>query len=244
MLAPVKRPKAVDFETIRFLLGHEIANLFEKDTCSGAEGWDMHPGRWAAIHFNRGELLVSEIEGARKLVEAGKPAEALLILTSALRNREDSELWNDWASVAFACGDSELAESGYRRALELDSSHRQAAINLAALLLTQKRFEESLPVIQPLVASLNQQEKEALRQLATDAQAQFGPPSLPASGRMSPVNVEGRRDAPSLSRDSSLSKDFKAPCSQKPVSVVTVHLPAIKIGVITPSRPERHGLLT
>jgi Flp pilus assembly protein TadD len=104
---------------------------------------------------------------AENLIKAGKAAEGLQILSSVLRRGESAELWNDWACAAFACGDSQLAESGFRRALELDSKYRQAAINLVALLLGQGRFDESVPILHPIAASLTVEEKQILRQLAT-----------------------------------------------------------------------------
>ena len=101
--------------------------------------------------------------------KACKAAEALKILTSALRNKETSELWNDWASMAFACGDSDLAESGYRRALQLEPSHRQASVNLTALLLGQGRLDESVPLLQTLVGRLTEDEARVLQRLAAGA---------------------------------------------------------------------------
>ena len=112
---------------------------------------------------------------AKNLIEANKPAEALRVLNAAICERESSELLNDWASAACLCGDSRVAESGYRRALQLDPSYRQAAVNLAALFLQQGRFDESIPVLQSVAGSLTEEESGQLRRLATSAEAAASP---------------------------------------------------------------------
>lgn len=104
---------------------------------------------------------------AAQLVQEGKLDDAEKLFESALAQRETAELWNNWATVQYRHGRNERAEQGFRRALSLDGSERQPAINLAALLLTQGRFEESIPVLQPIVGKLTLEEKEALRQLTT-----------------------------------------------------------------------------
>jgi hypothetical protein len=122
-------------------------------------------------------------------IATGKPAKALKILTAALRETENSELWNDWACAAFACGDSALAESGYRCALQLDPSHRQAAVNLAALLLGQVRLDESILVLETVAGRLTVEEERVLRQLAIRAKevAQSSANSAPSTVASEPV---------------------------------------------------------
>jgi SAM-dependent methyltransferase len=116
--------------------------------------------------------MVSGIEEqARDSMKAGRPADALVILTSALGECESSRLCNDWARLAFSCGDSSLAEFGYRRALRLETSHREAAVSLTTLLLGQGRLDESIPVLQSLAGRLTEVEKRFLRELATHPQA-------------------------------------------------------------------------
>ena len=125
---------------------------------------------------------MSEIEQrVDGLMAAGQPAEALKILTLALRESECGELWNDWASAACVCGDPNLAEQGFRRALQLDHSHRQAAVNLATLLLGQRRFDESIPVLESLLGRLTVGERRALQELTASAKTPAEPPSAPTS---------------------------------------------------------------
>jgi GT2 family glycosyltransferase/glycosyltransferase involved in cell wall biosynthesis len=120
-----------------------------------------------------------------ELMEAGKPAEALKILISALRESESGGLWNDWGSVAFAGGDPALAEEGFRRALQLDPSHRQATINLTALLLGQGRLEETIPLFQSLAGRLTEEEGRALRQLEAGGKGAVLPNAAIAAASLS-----------------------------------------------------------
>lgn len=85
----------------------------------------------------------------------------------APREGESCDLWNRWACANFFRGDRSLAESGFRRALELDPSHREAAVNLAFLLLTQQRLDESVPVLQVLAGRLTEQEKLLFRKVVS-----------------------------------------------------------------------------
>jgi len=121
-------------------------------------------------------------------MQAGRPAQALQLLSVALRQQPSSELWNDWASAAFACGDPELAESGFRQALQLDPSHRQAAINLAALLLRQGHREAAIPVLQSLAGRLTAEEAGGLQQIADTGESfATGGPSLSLPQVSAPV---------------------------------------------------------
>lgn len=98
-------------------------------------------------------------EGLR-LYRHGRLKEALEHFQSALRSKETGEFWNDWAAVQHALGASEQAESGFRKAFELDGSFLQAAANLGVLLLEQNRHVEAAPF---LLAALNTAD-EALRE--------------------------------------------------------------------------------
>lgn len=112
---------------------------------------------------------------ATELMQAGNPGYAIVILRTALLEVETSDLWNHWATAQCACGDFVRAEWGYRCALRLEPSHRGAAVNLAVLLLKQGRNEESSAFLRPHAPSLQEWEKQAIRQLAA-------PPQPPAPG--------------------------------------------------------------
>ncbi len=98
-------------------------------------------------------------EGLR-LYGQGRMKEALEHFQSALRSKETGEFWNDWAAVQHALGASEQAETGFRKAFELDRSFLQAAANLGVLLVEQNRPVEAAPF---LLAALNTAD-ESLRE--------------------------------------------------------------------------------
>lgn len=83
---------------------------------------------------------------------------------------EASALWNDWGAVQFAQGDVKLSERAFRRALELDDSAREPAINLGLLLLAQKSVDEGLRVIAPHRDTLSDAEKRAILSMAPSLQ--------------------------------------------------------------------------
>ena len=100
----------------------------------------------------------------------------------AIGEQESCGDWNDWASAQLACGREVRAEWGYRRALHCNAADRQAAINLAVLLMAQGRLQESVPHLSPHALSLNDSEKAVLANLVTVAnrrRASAAPP--PAS---------------------------------------------------------------
>jgi glycosyltransferase involved in cell wall biosynthesis/tetratricopeptide (TPR) repeat protein len=104
-------------------------------------------------------------ESAARLIQEGRPQEALALLNAAIAGGETAELWNDWATVQCACGDLVQAEEGYRRALRLDPPHRQAGVNLGFLLLAQQKLEEGLSFLERHRDSLSPAEKQALDKL-------------------------------------------------------------------------------
>jgi hypothetical protein len=83
----------------------------------------------------------------------------------AIGEEETSDRWNDWASAELTCGREVRAEWGYRRALHLNPAHRQAAVNLAVLLIAQGRLQESVPLLTPHAPSLSESEKAVLANL-------------------------------------------------------------------------------
>jgi len=79
--------------------------------------------------------------------EAGDPSQALEHFRRALAQSESADLWSDWAVAQFALGHPDEAEAGFLLALEIEPQHADAHINLAALLLQQKRASEAAPFL-------------------------------------------------------------------------------------------------
>jgi hypothetical protein len=152
---------------------------------------DQHPSNPSNAALNRlaseaTRQMSTQEKSVTQLVQEGKLDQAEKLLEASLAQRETAELWNDWATLQFARGHQDRAEQGYRRALSLQGSERQPAVNLAALLLAQGRLEESMPVLRSLAGRLTEEEKEALRRLTTQCQpaprALITPQSLPGTG--------------------------------------------------------------
>jgi hypothetical protein len=109
---------------------------------------------------------------ASQFMNEGNYAAASILLASALAEGEAGPLWNDWATVEYRRGNAIRAERGFRRALQLDCSLRQAAVNLTALLLSQARTDEALSVITPHIPALDAGEKRAIHDLLVHASQQ------------------------------------------------------------------------
>jgi Protein of unknown function (DUF707). len=100
-----------------------------------------------------------------RLMDEQKRDEALRLIETAMMAGETCELWNDWATVHWTCGDGNRAEQGFRRALELNGFRREPAVNFSMLLFSQGRFQEALPVFESISDTLTQQEKAAFTAL-------------------------------------------------------------------------------
>ena len=68
------------------------------------------------------------------LFNQGKYREAVHTFSGLLRAYESSEVWNDWATAQAAVGELGEAESGYKRALQIDPNNAPAAQNLKTLI--------------------------------------------------------------------------------------------------------------
>jgi hypothetical protein len=115
-----------------------------------------------------------------RLLEKGKLPEALSLLTAALAAEETAERWNDWATLQYRCGDLAAAQRGYRRALELDRSHRQAAVNLGLLLFAGGQMEQGLQLLEAHKDTLTPPERQAILELAKRSETRFVPPEQPS----------------------------------------------------------------
>jgi hypothetical protein len=100
----------------------------------------------------------------------------------AIAEEETCERWNDWATVELACGREVRGEWGYRRALHLDPAYRPAAVNLATLLIAQRRPQESVPILTPHAHSFSETEKAAITNLVMRGRGlgvPVAPPPMP-----------------------------------------------------------------
>jgi Flp pilus assembly protein TadD len=120
-----------------------------------------------SITDNVGQRICHVQEEAARLIQEGRPAEAATKLLAMLTECQTADLWNDLATAAYISGDLVASERAYRQALILDTSNRQAAVNLSFVLLKQSRFAESLPIITPHLVSLTSDESAAMRGLVT-----------------------------------------------------------------------------
>jgi GT2 family glycosyltransferase len=194
--------------TSRLLAGQQ------SKTAETAPSEPSTPGTEDAAALDRdppsAKALSGMAEQAARPMEPARPADTLKTLTSALREQESSELWNDWARAALACGDPGLAESGYRRALELEPSHRQAAINLAALLLAQGRRDDVIPILCSSTGrQLTADEARALQHLAERAQM-----------AKQPDTVAGSTEGSTHPHDPAAGTDTRPGASDLPASVI------------------------
>ena len=109
-----------------------------------------------------------------KLVEAGKPAEAIPFLAAALHQEETSERWNDWATCQAACEHHAEAEKGYRRAIEIQPLSAEALANLAVLLVNQKRHAEAIPLLERVLAIPGVKQRKLIEDLLAACKAAVG----------------------------------------------------------------------
>ena len=87
-------------------------------------------------------------EQAAELFKLGKFQEAARVVSEAIADGESADLWNDWAVAQFGMGELEDAERALRRALSLEAENRQTAENLGALLASQNRLREAIPLLE------------------------------------------------------------------------------------------------
>ncbi|MGH9688977.1 MAG: glycosyltransferase, partial [Candidatus Acidiferrales bacterium] len=106
-----------------------------------------------------------------RMFEEGKPREALMFFGRALGGRETGERWNDWSAAQVALKHAAEAEQGFRRALEIDPRHAQAAANLGALLAASGRESQAIPLLAQAHAGVDSVQQEAISQLLADCRA-------------------------------------------------------------------------
>jgi tetratricopeptide (TPR) repeat protein len=103
-------------------------------------------------------------EGLR-LFQSGRIQESVALFAAVLRERETSERWSDWASAVQLCGHPSEAESGFRRALDLDSWNLQAAANLGLLLARSNRLTEAISFLTRSLCGIDDGQRPAVEGL-------------------------------------------------------------------------------
>jgi SAM-dependent methyltransferase len=98
------------------------------------------------------------VESYRK----GELSQAERFMSAALRQGENSQVWNDWGMVQLALGRQGDAERGFRKALQLDNGFRKAASNLGILLFSTAQFTESAPFLRQAYTESASTEREML----------------------------------------------------------------------------------
>jgi glycosyltransferase involved in cell wall biosynthesis len=81
---------------------------------------------------------------AVQLLREGNAEEASEALKEALAQQESSDLWHSWAIARLACGETAEAESGFRRALQLNALNYPAALALGMLASARERADLAL----------------------------------------------------------------------------------------------------
>ncbi|MEJ2007788.1 MAG: glycosyltransferase [Acidobacteriota bacterium] len=102
---------------------------------------------------------------AVKLFQEGNYKEAARILDGVLKDQATSEIWNDWATAKWMCGQVFQSERGYRCALSMDPANARAAGNLGVLLASTGRIPEALPLLEQAAAESSGKERDELFRL-------------------------------------------------------------------------------
>lgn len=96
------------------------------------------------------------------LFREGRAAESVGFFETALKERESSMGWNDWAVAVMGCGNTFDAERGFMRALMLDPANCQAAANLGVLLAGNNRIPEAIDYLDRSLAGVDSQQRALL----------------------------------------------------------------------------------
>lgn len=97
---------------------------------------------------------LAETNLAAALLDAGRPAEALLHARAAVELRPgDSRAHMNLGTALARTGEPDAARAAYERALALDPDHISTRLNLALLHSEQKRFEESVRQYETILAA-------------------------------------------------------------------------------------------
>ncbi len=113
----------------------------------------------------------------------GQMPEALRLLEELLAAEDTAELWNDWAAVQLASGESRKAEAGFSRALGLDPQNLDATANLGLLLLSRGDRVRALPLLEYALPLLPTEHQDSLRALLESGAARANATKSAAANR-------------------------------------------------------------
>jgi Flp pilus assembly protein TadD len=113
-------------------------------------------------------MLKKKHEHALDFFKRGQFAQSAKLLQYLLKQNDKSELWNDWATVQLIRGATEDAERGYRRALELEPSNREAEVNFGILLAATGHEQEATPLLLDGVKSLKGKQRAKITRIIAD----------------------------------------------------------------------------
>ena len=103
---------------------------------------------------------------------------AASLFQDALKEQETAERWNDWATAQMSLGRIGAAEQGYRRAIELDPQHREAATNLGLLLAASGRPTDAIPLLKRCLPELDTSAHQKVAKVLEDCR-RVVPPDPP-----------------------------------------------------------------
>lgn len=132
---------AKSFDANRPLLGKYFRELLSGFTAPARPkkiSSSANPAAWASE---------KHADGIR-VFQSGDPQASARILAEALTAEPNSERWNDWATAQAACSRLTLAELGYRQSLKMDGWNLEASGNLGAILASEGRHSEALPLLE------------------------------------------------------------------------------------------------
>jgi hypothetical protein len=119
--------------------------------------------------------LAAEKSAAAIQLFAGRQFEpAARLLGEALAGEPTSTRWNDWAVAQTACLRPRLAELGFGQSLRCEPADREAAGNLGALLLSQGRTREALPLLERAELETNEATQGIVTNLVNKAREALG----------------------------------------------------------------------
>ncbi len=95
----------------------------------------------------------------------GSYEEAARLFTEVLYLKETADCWNDWATAQMLCQRGFSAARGYRKALELEPSHHQAAANLGIVLTGLGQFQEAISLLEESLNGVDGEQRVAVTQL-------------------------------------------------------------------------------
>ena len=110
-------------------------------------------------------ILKKKHDQALEMFSRGQLPQSAKLLQYLLKQNENAELWNDWATVQFFRGVTPDAERGYMRALELEPSNQEAEINFGILLAATGREVEATPLLQHGVKSLKGEPRKKIMKI-------------------------------------------------------------------------------